>query len=361
MKKAILVLGIAFISYFLFWPTGIAPKAWNAPVNKGYDGDFATNNKLETFQTLSLNGLHGPEAVIANAVGDLYVSTHEGWIIRWLEGQDTFQKWVKVPGRPLGIAFDAQNNLWVADAYKGLVKITPEGQLSIELERVADVPIRYADDVAVAPNGKIYFSDASTQYSAQEVGGTLEASLLDLMEHGKYGRIIEYDPLTKQGREVMMGLSFANGVSVDEAGRFLMIVETGEYRVIKHWLQGEKAGRNDVVIDNLPGFPDNIHRGKNGRYWVGLTAPRSKILDKLSQKPWLRNVLQRMPAFFRPKVVHYGMVIAIDENGQVLQNLQDPQGRVYATTGAFETDDYFYVASLTAPFLARYKIDQFSF
>ena len=358
MKKAILMIGIAFISYFLFWPTGIAPKAWDAPVNKGYDGEFSPNDKLSRFESLSLNGLHGPEAVITNSRGDVYASTHEGWIIRWLKGQNQAEKWVKVPGRPLGIDFDAQNNLWVADAYEGLVKITPQGQVTVELDHVAGIPIRYADDLVVAPDGKIYLSDASTQYSAKDIGGTLEASLLDLMEHGKYGRIVEYDPSTKQSREVMNGLSFANGVTVDEEGRYILFVETGEYRVFKHWLQGEKAGQSEVIIENLPGFPDNIHRGSNGRYWVGITSPRSKILDYLSQRPRLRNVLQRMPAFFRPKVVHYGMVIAIDENGQVLQNLQDPKGNVYATTGAFETSEYFYVASLTAPFLARYEINQ---
>jgi len=185
--------------------------------------------------------------------------------------------------------------------------------------------------------------------------------LLDLMEHTNSGRIIEYDPSTKQSREIITELSFANGVTIDPLGRFLLVIETGEYRVIKHWLSGEKAGNNETIIDNLPGFPDNIHRGQDGRFWIGLASPRSAILDTLSSKPWLRNIVQRLPTLLRPNVKPYGMVIAIDENGNVLQNLQDPDGEIYTTTGAFESDRYFYVSSLTAPFLARYKRNTLNF
>jgi len=55
----------------------------------------------------------------------------------------------------------------------------------------------------------------------------------------------------------------------------------------------------------------------------------------------------------RPKVVPYGAVFAIDQDGQVVSNKQSPSGQVYATTGVAETDEYLYITSLTAPFLAR--------
>ena len=42
------------------------------------------------------------------------------------------------------------------------------------LADVADgVPILYADDVDVALDGKIYFSDASTKFGAKEYGGDI--------------------------------------------------------------------------------------------------------------------------------------------------------------------------------------------
>lgn len=356
MKKTIGLIVALTLGYFLFWPVSIDPQTWHAKPNLGYQGDFSVNTRLQGFDALELDGLHGPEAVIENELGDVYASTHEGWIIRWAKGQTKPERWVELGGRPLGIDFDKHGNLWVANAFKGLMRVSPQGEVSIEVDRVNDVDIRYADDVVVAPNGKVYFSDASTKFSAKDSGGTLQASFLDVMEHGKYGRVIEFDPSTQQSREIINKVSFANGVAVDPLGQFLLLVETGEYRVIKHWLTGDLAGSNEVIVDNLPGFPDNIHLGKQGRYWVGLTSPRSPVLDDLSAKPFLRKVLQRFPAFMKPKVEHYGMVIAIDENGKVLENLQDPKGDVYATTGAFEGQTHIYVSSLTAPFLARYSV-----
>ena len=88
---------------------------------------------------------------------------------------------------------------------------------------------------------------------------------------------------------------------------------------------------------------------------MGLTAPRSEVLDDLSGEPFWRSVIQRLPEVMRPQVEYYGLVFAIDENGNVLENLQSPSGSVYATTGVAESAKYIYVTSLTAPFLARYK------
>lgn len=345
----------ALVAYLLLWPVPVTPQAWPQPKSVDYSGVFAQNQRLATFEKMTLDGLHGPEAVVADAQGNLYASTHEGWIVRWMEGSNAAERWVKLAGRPLGLAFDANHNLWVADAYIGLIKVTPQGKISTVLTEFADSPIVYIDDLVVAPNGKIYFSDASTKFAPKEWGGTLQASLLDIMEHGKYGRVIEFDPATQKTRLVMDELSFANGVTIDPQGQFLLVVETGEYRVWKHWLTGDKAGQSEVIASDFPGFPDNIHRGREGRYWVGLTAPRSTVLDALAEKPFLRKVVQRFPAFMRPKVLPYGMVIAIDGDGNVVQNLQDPSGKAYATTGAFEAQGFLYVSSLTAPFLAKYS------
>jgi sugar lactone lactonase YvrE len=346
---------LAVVAYLLLWPVPVDPKPWQAPAFEGYVGEFQLNQKLESFDSIDVAGLHGPEAAASNSKGDLYATTHEGWIVRWPAGSSQAEKWVDLGGRPLGIAFDAADNLWVANAYLGLQKVTPEKQISTLVTEVAGVAVRYADDLDIAPNGKIYFSDASTKFAAKDWQSTLGASLLDLMEHGLYGRVIEFEPQTGETKVVMTDLSFANGVAVANSGSCLLVVETGAYRIWKHWLSGPQAGTSEVLIDNLPGFPDNVHRGLNDRYWVGLTSPRSAALDYLAEKPFVRKIVQRLPAFMRPKVVNYGMVFAMDGQGKVLHNLQAPSGVVYATTGVSETENSIYVTSLTAPFLAKYN------
>ena len=48
-----------------------------------------------------------------------------------------------------------------------------------------------------------------------------------------------------------------------------------------------------------------------------------------------------------------GMQIAIDANGKVVENLQDPAGAYPINTTAVETEDYLYIGSLVAPNIAR--------
>ena len=67
----------------------------------------------------------------------------------------------------------------------------------------------------------------------------------------------------------------------------------------------------------------------------------------------MRRVIQRMPAFLRPKAVAYGHIIAIDGNGKVLEDLQDPNGRYPINSSVTEAEDYLYIGSLVAPFLGR--------
>ncbi len=342
------------VAYLLWWPVPIKPQAWDAPLSNGFIDDFAVNTELDNFEALTLDGLTGPEAVVQGPDGYLYATSHEGWILRWLENQAP-TRWVKLAGRPLGVAVDALSNVWVASADIGLLKITPQGNVSTELIEVDGLALKYADDLDIADNGKIYLSDASTKFFSADWGGTLEASLLDIMEHGGQGRVIEFDPASGKAKTIKSGLNFANGIAIDPAQEFVLVVETGSYRVWKLWIAGTRVGQEEILIANVPGFPDNIHVGKQGRFWVGLAAPRSAILDKLSSKPKLRKVVQRLPAFIQPKVRPYGAVFAVDKNGQLVNNKQSPSGQVYTTTGVAETDDYLYITSLTAPFLARIK------
>jgi len=146
---------------------------------------------------------------------------------------------------------------------------------------------------------------------------------------------------------------FANGVAVSPDQSFVLGNETDSYRVIRYWIAGPKQGQREPFIEALPSFPDNISTGLDGRFWVALVSPRNPVIDTLSARPFLRKMIQRMPAFLRPKALPYGHIIAIDSNGRVLQDLQDPGGGYPINTSATETKDYLYIGSLVAPTLGR--------
>jgi sugar lactone lactonase YvrE len=339
--------------YFLAWPVPIDPIDWDSPSNPGYTGPYKVNHRLKKIETFPIAGNHGPEDIAVDASGRIYAATHEGNIVRLEADGSNPQNWVNTGGRPLGIDFDDRGDLIVADAFRGLLSISPNGEIS-ELATVADgIPIRYADDVDVAADGKIYFSDASTKFGAKESGGTYEGSLLDLMEHGGHGRLIVFDPETRTAKTLLDGLSFANGVAVSHDQASVLVAETGNYRVIRFWISGPRKGQSEALIDALPSFPDNISCGLEGRYWVAFVSPRNRLIDKLADKPFMRKVLQRMPAFLRPEATGYSHVIAIDDSGDVVLDLQDPDGAYPLNTSATETETHLYIGSLVAPVLGR--------
>ena len=99
----------------------------------------------------------------------------------------------------------------------------------------------------------------------------------------------------------MSGLNFANGIAVSHEYDFFLVAETGSYKIHKYWLKGPKSGSSEIFIENLPGFPDNIVRGKDDRFWIGLVSPRNNILDTLSTYPQSAKSNTKIPRIFKAK------------------------------------------------------------
>lgn len=353
LLTGLVVLIALLVVYLLTWPVPVDPEAWEAPPNPGYTGNFKANTRLSGIEKLPLAGLHGPEDIAIDAKGRIYAPTHEGIIVRLENSSAEPEKWADTGGRPLGIEFDTSGHLIVADGYRGLLSVAPNGEITTLATEADGRTIRYADDVDVAADGKIYFTDASAKFAPADFGGTLEASLVDIMEHGGHGRLLVHEPATGNTTTLVDGINFANGVAVSPDQRYVLVNETGSYRVLRYWLAGPEKGRVEPLIEALPGFPDNISTGMDGRFWVAFVSPRNPLLDKLSDKPLIRKMIQRIPAALRPAAGRYGHVIAIDETGRVIQNLQHPNPAVPLNTGVTETDKYLYIGSLAADFIPR--------
>ena len=350
---AVLALVALLILYLFFWPVPIEPVAWDAPADAGLVDPFEPNNRLRRARLIDISPHAGPEDIAGGPGGLIYTGTADGKILRMWSNGGGMEVFADAGGRPLGLEFDPAGNLIVANAYLGLQQIAPDGAVTVLTDSFDGEPIAYADDVAVARDGMIYFSDASAKFGALKTGGSYEASLLDIMEHGGHGRVFRFDRSSGATTLVMDGLNFANGVAVSDDQSYLLVNETGTYRVLKHWLNGPDAGETEVVIDNLPGFPDNINNGRAGKFWIGLVAPRNALLDNMSGMPWMRRLVQRLPAAVRPKAVPSSHVFAINGNGEVLMNLQDTSARLPALTGVYESRNAIWLSSLFGTNTAR--------
>jgi sugar lactone lactonase YvrE len=326
-------LAVICLAYLLFWPVPIEPQAWNPPENKGYVGVFAPNNRLSNLERVSLQGDYGAEDAAFGPDGLLYMSTHGGKILRYEPETGEMSTFTQTGGRPLGIEFGPNGNLYVADAYRGLLEISRDGGVSVLTDSTDDgSPILFADDLDVASDGTIYFSDASTRFGAKEWGGPLPASLMETIEAGRSGRVLVYSPETQSTTIIMEDLAFANGVALTEDEKSLLVVETGGYAIKKLALGSDAPA--ETLIDNLPGYPDNINRNADGSFWVGVAYPRTEEADALADKPFLRKIIVRLP--FQPDLPGYGLVFKMDEHGAIQSVLQDPTSGYAAITGLIE-------------------------
>jgi sugar lactone lactonase YvrE len=346
---------VGVTAYLCFWPVPAEPRSWPAPTPPGFTGAFAPNTRLSGLRTIDIGNEVGPEHIAVGPDGKLYAAMTSGNLLRIDPDGGKQEVFANTDGRVLGFDFDSKGRMIAADAFKGLLAIARDARVTVLADRVSvDDPIRYADAVVVAPDGTIYFTDASTRFAPADWGGTYEASVLDIIEQSATGRVLAHDPATSKTRIVAHGFSFANGIALSSDGHTLFVNETGRYRI---WKVDGRANDVDVqggapeaqvLLDNLPGYPDNLMRGRDGRIWVGLFKPRNPAADSLAERPFLRKVLLRLPRFLLPLGESYGHVFAISEDGRVTEDLQDPSGAYPETTSATETADRLYVHSLHA-------------
>lgn len=360
-----MVLVLVLTAYLAFWPVPIQPLAWQAPLSNGLTGTYAANSKLANPATIDLNGGVGPESVIMAPDGKLYMGLMGGTILRLAKPGGAPETFVNTGGRPLGLAVDAQGNLIVADAFKGLLSIAADGKQTVLLRAGADAEIAFPNSVAVSTSGKIYVTDSSRRFPAAHWGSTDEAAMLEVFEQSASGRVMEYDPRTKQARVVAESLSLPNGIVLSADETQLLVSESGRYRI---WRIAACADRLDlskpsgsarVLLDNLPSYPDNLSRGLDGRIWLGLAGQRN-ILDQMADRPFLRRMILRIPRFMWSVPEPFGHVLAFTEDGSIVADLQDPTGRSPTTTGATETAEHLYIHSVNGKglnWLPRQRFD----
>ncbi|MGO4837259.1 SMP-30/gluconolactonase/LRE family protein, partial [Rhizobiaceae sp. 2RAB30] len=270
-----------------------------------------------------LGELDGPEDVIFDKDENLYCGSRHGDIIRFFAPD--YKRWeiyAHIGGHPLGMAFDAKGNLHSCVGGMGLYMITPDPErkvvkLSDETNRsllsiVDDSRLRLADDLDIAPDGRVFFSEATVRYEMYDW-------MVDALEARGNGRIICYDPKDGSSRTVLPNLQLPNGICVEPGGQSLLYAETWGCRITRWWFDGPKKGQKEVVIDNLPGYPDNINRASDGTFWCALCGMRSPVFDLALRMPQFRRrmVLKVARDEWLYPNMNTGCVIKFDAEGNV--------------------------------------------
>lgn len=325
------------------------PMAWRFPGFQTLSGPYAKNDALGPLQRVgSVSGAAGPESLAVASDGTLYSGFDDGRIVQFTPDGTLIRELVRTGGRPLGLRFHPGGDLLVCDATRGLLKVSMDGQISVLAHEAEGVPFGLADDLDVDAEGRcVYFSDASSRWP-------LALNHLDLIEHAGHGRLLCHDLDTGHTRVLMRGLQFANGVTLGPDDAFVLVVETGMYRVHRYWLKGDRAGESEVWLDKLPGFPDNVRFNGRDRFWVAIPTPRNPMLDLLAPLPWLRFLLMQYARYLPLPIQHVAMVLAFDLNARLVGNLQSHRkDGFHFITQAIEAGEWLYCSSLEARTLAR--------
>jgi sugar lactone lactonase YvrE len=328
----------------------IQPVAFAVPVDIGLSGDFTANKRLDAVKRHLQQVGVGPEDIVKGPKGDFYTGYQDGRIVRFAVTDGRFvegsqQEFVNTGGRPLGMQFDAAGNLIVADAFKGLLSVSVTGEITTLVDYADDPSLRFIDDVDIAADGTIWFSDASGRFGLHDY-------IYDIVEASATGRLLSYEPATGLTRVHLSDLYFANGVALGPDDSFVLVNETGASRVTRLWLKGPQTGDSDAFIANLPGMPDNISFNGVDTFWVAMPALRSKEIDALAQYPFIRKLLGGLPAELLVPTNHIGFALGLSVEGKVKFNLQSSSGKYHTITSVNEYDGQVWFGSLAMPSVA---------
>jgi ribose/xylose/arabinose/galactoside ABC-type transport system permease subunit/sugar lactone lactonase YvrE len=298
--------------------------------DEGSNSPLAPNDKLRDVGVIGLGILEGAEDVIFDRNDLLYTGTRHGDILKWFPPDYTrYETLAHIGGSPLGMAFDRDGRLNVCVGGMGLYQVDMDGtvrRLTAETNRsllsvVDDSNMKLADDLDIAPDGTIYFSEATTRFEMHDW-------YADALESRGNGRIIRYDPATKQTRTILSSLVFPNGICMSYDNQSFLFAESWACRISKYYFAGPKKGTTEVVIANLPGYPDNINRASDGGYWLALMGARTPALDLSLEMPGFRRRMARRcseDVWLMPNL-NTGCVVKFRETGEIAESLWDLGG-----------------------------------
>jgi ribose transport system permease protein len=327
----------------------------------GSRSPYAVNDRLRDVEVIGLGKIDGPEDILLDNNDDIYAGNRIGDIIRFkAPDYKEPEVFAHCGGRPLGLAFDRNGNILVCIGGMGLYSIDKNRKitkLTDETNRtpwsiIDDSRLSLADDLDVARDGRVFFSEATKRYEMHEWP-------VDCLESRGNGRILSYDPSNKKTKTLIRNLVFANGVCVAHDNNSFFFAETWGCRVSRYWLNGPKAGKVESVLPNVPGYPDNINRASDGNYWLALVGMRTPSLDLAMTMPGFRKRMSRRVAsdeWLFPNI-NTGCVIKFNDRGEVLESFWDLGGVNHPmVTSMREHRGYLYLGGINNNRIGRIRL-----
>ncbi|KAL6294952.1 hypothetical protein ACE6H2_003094 [Prunus campanulata] len=308
------------------------------------------------YHQIELARVVGPESIAFDCHGQgPYVGVSDGTILKW---QGPSLGWIEfaftspnrprklcdgstnatnepICGRPLGLKFNSKTcDLYIADAYFGLLKTGPNGgKPEVLASSLGGVPFMFINALDVdEETGIVYFTDTSTVFQRR-------VWMQSILAGDKTGRLLKYDPCTKEVTVLLHDLGFANGVALSKDKSFILVAESAPFTIHRLWLRGSKAPAFELFAQ-LERPPDNIKSNYRGEFWVALNSGRGvkEAVNIETSDKWL-NVNDPVAAKF-------------DEQGKVVQVLDGEGGPALESVSEVEEQNgNLWVGSAVKPYV----------
>ena len=218
-----------------------------------------------------------PEAPVWLPDGDLLVVEMDparGWITR-LSADGKLRRKVATTGRPNGLALDRHGNVWVAETrQRALLKMRADGSYDQFAAGCDGEPFLFLNDVAIAPNGHVYFTDSGIGLDVIAPGGEVNPDWRNLPYDG---RVYRADPASGEVECIDRGILFTNGIAFGPDGH-LYVAETLSGNIYRYACsEGRVTGRRETFGNAIEHYnpaelkgPDGMKFGADGNLYIAV-------------------------------------------------------------------------------------------
>lgn len=336
----------------------IDPVRWEPPLIR----PLPSPDLVRRLRIVALPGL-APEDVVVDGHGGVFTGVVGGDIMRIDAETGSHEVVGNTGGRPLGLAVARDGRLLICDSHRGLLAMdlatgdveelvtevhTDGGSSAGSVRRTR--PLTFCSNVVESSDGTLYFTESSDRFHYEFYKG----AALEARGSGSLFRRAPDGTVTT----LASGLRFANGVTLTADESAVVVAETTGARLSKFWLTGPKTGTWTPLVEELPGYPDNISTGPDGRIWVAMVSDRNPTAEFLAPRaPVLRKLLWRLPYGWLPDVKRSVWVIAFDpDDGRVLTQLRRRHSAFGSTTGVVQDGDRVWLGGIKSPTIAYFDL-----
>ena len=247
--------------------------------------------------TLFARGLSMAEGPAFDRQGHLFVANCRAHHISKISPGGAVSDFLSTGGKPQGVALAPDGHLFITDNQKRMIfRADADGRFEPFCSRYEDgSPLRGPNEITMAANGQIYFTDPGTAW------------------RGRPGGAVSRIGASGRAELLADGLEFTNGLDFTPDGKRLYVVETTTGKVLCASLDADGALAEPlsefVRFEGSVG-PDGIRVAASGNLYVTLfgrgqvavVSPQGKVVDRL-----------RVPGLFPTNVIFRGSSLLVCE------------------------------------------------